>query len=273
MLPRVAVVMSVYKEDNVVFFKKSVESILNQCYERLDLFIWVDGPVTKDIDSYLFSIQCENRVIIKRAKQNHGLAFSLNSIIDHVQQLGNYTFIARMDSDDISLPERISMQVGFLQDNPDIDVVGTGCREFGGSFALEAKILPACHEELLDFSIVRCPFIHPTVMFRASIFDDDNIRYPTNTELTEDLALWYKLLCNGTRFANVPDVLLNYRLNDSTLNRRKGIGKALSEVKVRFKYMRILKRISVKNILGVLSRLVFHVMPLSMIRLAYKYLR
>lgn len=265
--------MSVYRSDNLDYFKQAVESILAQSYTSTDLYIWRDGPVSASIDVYLDTLTEYKNVFICRAQENCGLACSLNMMIDLVLDLNKYSFIARMDSDDISYPERIKKQVKFFQENLDVDVVGSGCREFGGDFALESKVLPATHEQLLDFSIVRCPFIHPSVMFRSSVFERSEVRYPTNTVLTEDLALWYMLLCSGARFANMPDVLLDYRLSEATLSRRRGWVKAISEVKMRFYYMRKLNRVSIKNLLGIASRLVFHVLPLPVIRIAYKYLR
>ncbi|TBR41271.1 glycosyltransferase [Marinomonas agarivorans] len=265
--------MSVYRSDNLEHFKLAVESILRQSYSSIDLFIWRDGPVPEEIDIYLDTLSEYRNVVVSRAQENQGLASALNEMIDLVVGLGKYAFIARMDSDDISYSERIAKQINFLLERPSVDVIGTACREFGGGFALEAKVLPASHEELLDFSIIRCPFIHPSVMFRASIFERPEVRYPINTELTEDLALWYTLLCSGAKFANMPDVLLDYRLSEATLLRRTGLCKAFSEIKVRYHYMRKLNRVSARNILGIASRLLFHVLPLSLIRLAYKYFR
>ncbi|MGB0945123.1 MAG: glycosyltransferase, partial [Marinomonas sp.] len=270
---KVAVIMSVYRSDDLNYFKLAVESILRQSYSSTDLFIWRDGPVPAAIDAYLETLAGYKNVFITRAQENQGLAAALNSMVDLVISANQYAFIARMDSDDISYQERIAKQVSYFLDNPGVDVIGTACREFGGSFALDAKVLPATHEQLLDFSIVRCPFIHPSVMFRTSVFERPEVRYPTNTELTEDLALWYMLLCSGAKFANMPDILLDYRLSEATLSRRTGLGKAFSEVKMRYHYMRKLNRVSARNILGITSRLLFHVLPLSLIRLAYKYLR
>ncbi len=114
-----------------------------------------------------------------------------------------------------------------------MDVCGTSCHEFGASFSLDEKHLPKGHDQLVEFSITRCPFIHPTVMFRSSVFEKGH-RYPTNTSLTEDMALWFQLLKSGCVFANLNDVLLDYRLNENTINRRHGIGKAFSEIRIRF---------------------------------------
>lgn len=273
MLPSVAVIMSVYKLDNLEYFKLSMESILGQSYDNFKLFIWQDGPVSSVVETYLQELECNPRCIINRSAANNGLACSLNQMIDLVIDDGGYDFIARMDSDDISYPDRLAKQVEFFEKNKDVDVLGTNCREFGANFALSEKSLPKSHEQLIDFSIVRCPFIHPTVMFRSKVFADKSIRYPTNTALTEDMALWFLLLVNNFKFANLNETLLDYRLNEATLSRRHGIAKSVSEVKIRFHYMGKLRRYSWRNIAGVLSRLIFHVMPISLVRLAYRYMR
>ncbi|MGL5623035.1 glycosyltransferase, partial [Cetobacterium sp.] len=244
---KVAVIMSVYKNDNSYFFMRAVDSILEQDYKNIVLFIFVDGPVSSQIEEYLDKIESP-LVMIFSSKVSLGLANGLNVLIDKLISLGDFEYIARMDSDDISYKTRITRQVEFLNSNLSIDICGTSCREFGASFALEEKHLPTTHQQLLDFSITRCPFIHPSVMFRRRVFET-GIRYPTDTALTEDMALWFELLVNGFKFANINEVLLDYRLNENTIKRRKGVDKALSEVKVRLYYMFKLKRISFRSIL------------------------
>ncbi len=273
MPPCVAVIMSVYKSDKLDDFKLSVESVIGQDYDNLRLFIWQDGPVAPEVGAYLQELRFNPRCVINHSSINKGLAFSLNKMIDLIIDDGSYDFIARMDSDDISYPSRITKQVEFFEKNINVDVLGANCREFGADFALSEKSLPKSHEQLIDFSIVRCPFIHPTVMFRSRVFLDKSVRYPTDTALTEDMALWFLLLVNGFKFANLSETLLDYRLNEATLSRRRGFAKSMSEVKMRFYYMGRLKRYSLKNIAGVLTRLVFHVMPLSLVRLAYRHMR
>ncbi len=268
---KVAVIMSVYKNDNLYFFMRSVESILEQNYKNIFLFIFIDGPVSSQVKKYLDEIKSP-LVMIFSSKVSLGLAKGLNVLIDKLISLDDFEYIARMDSDDISYKSRIARQVEFLNSNLSIDVCGTSCREFGASFALEEKHLPITHQELLDFSIVRCPFIHPSVMFRRRVFET-GIRYPTDTALTEDMALWFELLLSGFKFANINEVLLDYRLNENTIKRRKGMDKALSEVKIRLYYMFKLKRISFKSILLILSRFAFHLLPDSLMKYAYKNVR
>lgn len=268
----VVVIMSVYRSDNVSDLKVAVDSILSQSFP-CDLFIYRDGLVSDEMDNLLSSLSMDNcNLTYIKNKYNKGLSIALNNLVDLVINTNKYDYIARMDSDDISRPERIEKQVEFFNSHADVDVCGTSCREFGGSFALEEKHLPKTHEELLNFSITRCPFIHPSVMFRSSVFIN-GMRYPTDTKLTEDMALWFELLKHNYRFANLNEILLDYRITENTINRRKGLAKAFFEIKIRLYYMVILKQMSMKNAFLICSRIIFHLMPATLVKYAYKKLR
>lgn len=109
-------------------------------------------------------------------------------------------------------------------------------------------------------------------MFRSVVFIAGN-RYGTDTTLTEDMELWFSLLKKGYRFGNINEVLLDYRLNENTIERRKGTDKAWSEVRIRISNMFALNKFSLKNLLLICSRILFHVMPSTLIKLAYKKAR
>lgn len=271
--PVVGVLMTVYKNDNSTAVKQAIESIVNQSYSTMRLFLGVDGPIPQELKDLLLVFEKQfNNINLVYFGSNRGLARSLNDLITLILQDKTIKYIARMDSDDISHINRIEKQVLFFESNPKVDVCGTSCREFGASFALEAKHLPEAHEELADFSIVRCPFVHPTVMFRVSVFEE-GIKYPTDTTLTEDMALWFVLLEKGFKFHNINEILLDYRLNENTVSRRHGISKAFSEFSIRVRYMFRLKRVTLKNFTLVTGRLLFHILPVSIMSYAYKKLR
>ncbi|GEM80808.1 glycosyltransferase [Vibrio superstes] len=271
-MKKVAVICSVYKGDLIEYIKPAMKSVLNQDYKFCELFIFVDGDIDSDVLLYLNELEVKKYVTIIYNKENVGLAQGLNTLIDYIIEKGSHDYIARMDSDDLSRENRISEQVNFLETNHDIDVVGTYCKEFGSSYSLDVKKLPLVHEELRSFSVVRCPFVHPTVMFRATVFNN-NIRYPINTLMTEDMALWLDLLSKGFRFANIPQVLLDYRLSESTIGRRISFGKAKSELLIRLKYMVQSKQVSFKNLILVFLRIPFHCAPEFVLKYLYKYHR
>ena len=266
----VAIIMSVYKSDDCSALINALDSLVNQSLS-CDIFLYRDGPVPQDLQLTLNHYSSYSNIFYYESGDNQGLAVALNYLINKTLE-GNYKYIARMDSDDISHVNRIEKQVIFLEKNSNVDVCGTFCKEFGASYASKRKSLPLDHSSLLDFSITRCPFIHPTVMFRSIVFAHGH-RYPVDTALTEDMALWFELLTHGYRFGNLDEVLLDYRLNENTIERRKGLNKALSEVNLRIKFMFKLNRLSVRNIFLILSRIPFHLLPNFIIKFMYKFCR
>ena len=201
----VAVIMSVYKNDNLVCLKDAINSILNQSYDATSLFIYVDGPVPSDIFEYLDILSNHKNIFVHFDNVNKGLASGLNYLIDEVVSLRKFQYVARMDSDDISVLTRITEQVTYMEENPSLAISGTFCEEFGSSVALKVKKLPTAHEKLFRYSCTRCPFIHPSVIFRVSVFEE-GYRYPENTTFTEDMGLWFELLNAGKMFGNLDKV-------------------------------------------------------------------
>lgn len=268
---RVAVIMSVYRSDKCADIENAIDSILKQTYP-CSLYLYQDGPVSTEVSTLLNSISdVHANVTLMVSNVNCGLAHALNTMIDEILTK-EYDFVARMDSDDISHPTRIARQVKYLNQHPDIDILGTSCHEFGASYALAEKHLPETHSDLVKFSVTRCPFIHPTVMFRITVFADGN-RYPVNTQLTEDMALWIKLILSGYKLANLNEVLLDYRLNENAVKRRIGLRKAWSEFRIRLSYMASSKNLSLKHFFLIFSRLFFHILPVSILKFLYKNFR
>lgn len=272
-MEKVAIIMSVYRGDNSLYIEQAIESMLSQTYSEFKLFIMVDGQVSENIDDLLHSYSGHRKIEIFKRDVNKGLAHSLNELIDAVVAKKEYKFIARMDSDDISLPNRLEEQINYFHKKQEVDVLGSFCHEFGSSYALDIKMIPLIHEELVKYTFYKCPFIHPTVMFRVRVFDNKQNRYPLQTRLSEDLALWFKLLMCGYRFGNVDAVLLNYRLDDKTLERRSGFKKALSEVKIRLSFAIKMKELDPRIYGLIIARGVFALCPKFIKRIMYKKCR
>ena len=124
---RIAVIMSIYRNDRINFVKLAVESILNQTYKDFDYYIQYDGPVDAEVDAYLSGIKDERVRILRRA-ENKGLAQSLNDLLNIVMPMG-YEFIARMDADDISEVYRFERQLEYLEAHSEIDMIGGAINE------------------------------------------------------------------------------------------------------------------------------------------------
>jgi glycosyltransferase involved in cell wall biosynthesis len=229
-----AVIMSVYKNDRLIFLKESVESILNQTFTQFDYYIVCDGPVGSGIDNYLSSIE-DKRLRLFKLEKNGGLAAALNFLLTVVLNNPDYNLIARMDADDISMPRRFEKQNRFLIENDDISCVGCWYEEINESGKHLADIrLPVKHEDLKRRYYTGTPFAHPSVMYRRELIVKAGF-YPIDTILMEDNALWGNALKAGLRFSNIPEVLLKFRIDNDFYKRRSGIRYGLNYIKTKLK--------------------------------------
>lgn len=235
---KLAVIMSLYKSDTLQYAKLATESILNQSYQMFDYYIQYDGEVKDDVDKYLSGLNNE-RVHIYKSEKNKGLAQSLNDLLAIVIPEG-YEYVARMDADDISMPERFEKQIKYLEASPDCDILGTWAYEIksDGSDFFKKK-MPITHEECRKFFMKRDCMIHPTVMFRRSFFQKAGV-YSLDTYFGEDTMMWAQGFANGCKFANIPEYLFKFRLNDDFFCRRRGWKHANSILKLRWKVNKML---------------------------------
>jgi len=234
-----AVIMSVYSGDAYPYVKLAVDSLLTQTCAAFDLYICIDGTIADGVAAYLNTIDIRNIHIYKN-ETNLGLAKSMNLLLGHVLAEKNYTFIARMDADDINAPERFQKQIQFLNANQQTDCVGTWAIEIdadGNEFF--RKQMPVTHDQCHDFFAKRDCMIHPTVMFRRTFFDKAGL-YPEDTYFGEDTMMWAQGFAAGCRFANIPEYLYYFRLNEQFFERRRGIKHARSIWELRCRVNRML---------------------------------
>lgn len=231
-----AVIMSVYKNDKAEYLDQAVRSILDQdVFLKIHIYLAVDGQISAPVEKYIANNRkCFYRIL--RKHQNQGLARALNDLID---LLGDEEYIFRMDADDIVMPRRFSKQIAFMEDNPDIDVVGGGIIEFDGNGnAVTERHYPETNAEALQYVSKGNPLAHVTTCFRRRVFDQ-GVRYPTD-DFPEDLALWFVLFLKGFRVASIPVPFVRVRVADGYYERRN-FRWALSEMKT---YLKGLYRLS-----------------------------
>ena len=199
------------------YLREAIESILNQTFQDFELLIIDDGSepyVKQTIETYK-----DTRIKYIQNEQNLGLVKTLNKGLDISQ--GEY--IARMDSDDISLPTRFEKQITYMENNPNVGVLGTWAEAFPKSEIWK----PSKHYSFIDL-IKWDPFIiHPSTMLRNSIIKKHNIRYTPELEISEDYDFWTKLI-HITKIHNLEEPLLKYRIsgdNISIKNREKSISR------------------------------------------------
>ena len=218
--PCIAVIMSLYKNDVLQYVKLAVESILNQTYKCFDFYIQYDGPIRSEVDEYLSDLKDERLKIYKR-DENKGLAHSLNDLLAVVMPMG-YEYIARMDADDISLPNRFEKQIEYLNIHKDIDCLGTWAIEItSNGDEYFRKQMPESNEDCLNLFRKRDPMIHPTVIFRREYIEKAGV-YALDTFFGEDTMMWAQGFAAGCKMGNVPEYLFRFRLDDNFFERRRG---------------------------------------------------
>ena len=265
--------MSLYKNDRLEFVKLAVESILSQTYTIFDFYIQYDGSIHPEVDGYLSALTDE-RVKIQRRAENKGLAYSLNELLRIVMPKG-YDFIARMDADDISLPERFEKQLEYLKIHPEVDMVGGAINEIDENGEDRGKVTkyPCSPEDCRAFFAKRNPVAHPTVMFRRIFFEKAGREYPMDFVRNEDTRLWHEGYKHGCVIANLPDVLLHFRMTDAMFTqRRNGKAFAKSQLELRKIINRDLKFGIMANVYAYAMYLLM-ISPSWILKLAYRILR
>jgi len=191
------------------FLEESISSILNQTFPDFELLIGDDGSTDRTLE--IIQSFSDDRMIVIRNEKNLGIPYTLNRLI----KASKGEYIARQDSDDISLPKRLEKQVAFLDKNPEIGLCGTQITWFGSK---RKRIrVPLQDEDIKASMLVFNPICQPTVMYRKSCLTK---QYNPSFEVAEDYDLCYEL-SKETKLANLPDVLLKYRWHENSISRTK----------------------------------------------------
>ncbi len=192
------------------YIKESVESILNQHYTNFELII-IDDCSFDGSAEIIQSINDE-RIIYLKNETNIGLNKSLNLGFS----LAKGKYIARMDHDDISLPNRFSIQVEFLENNPSYVLVGSNCNiinEKGDIISISREIVRN-DNDLKASLFFTCPFVHPGIMLRNSVFQNFPSFYNESIKQAEDYVLYCSIMGMG-KFYTSKEILLLYREHQS----------------------------------------------------------
>lgn len=206
-MPEVTVLMPVF--NGAAFLREAVDSVLNQSFKDFELLIVDD--FSQDDSVSIIKSYCDSRVRLVQSDRRLRLAGALNFGMEKAKG----RFIARMDADDKARPYRIAKQIRFLSQNPSIAICGAAVCRFG-SGRREYIGYPSTPDLVKAFALFHCPFSHPTVMFRREWFVRSGFRFDVDYYPTEDYELWDRVL-EQYEGANMPDVLLDYRIHPQAL--------------------------------------------------------
>jgi len=266
-----SVLLSVYKKEKPEYLKRALESIYTeQILKPTEIVLVEDGKLTDELDKVILDFQQNLGDILKviKIEVNQGLANALTVGLEHC----TYELVARMDSDDISMPQRFEKQIEFMKQNPDISVCGSFLGEFDDKSEEIKQVvkLPVTHEETLKFVQLRTPIAHPVAMMRKSAIYEVG-GYPP-FPIGQDIALWSVLLARGYQLANIPEVLLKIRVNDNFYTRRswEAFKSTIKVSKLQYSEGLIDRKIFIRNIV---ARFFLRMSPVILRKVAYKLLR
>jgi glycosyltransferase involved in cell wall biosynthesis len=227
------VLISVYAKDKPKYFDEAVASIWDSQTLRPGQIVLVkDGPLTKELECSInrWAEKIGKFLTIVPLPENNGLGAALNVGLKQCW----FDLVARMDSDDISLPDRFEKQLAFMDANPDIIASSAFIEEIDESGKVVfVRRLPELHENLIRYSKIRSPFNHVAVIYRRnSILGIGG--YPNI--FPEDWALWALLIQNDCRIANMQEILVKVRVSEEFIYRR-GLSFLIGEIKL-FRYQK-----------------------------------
>lgn len=225
-LPQISVIMPVYNAGK--YLKESIDSILNQSFYDFEFFIIDDKSVDNSLE--IIKSYKDDRIILIEKEVNTGYTDSLNMAI----KLSKGKYIARMDADDISVKDRFLKQHSYMEDNPDILLLGSSYKIIG-----KEKIynFPKSYEDIKVFALTQNPIPHPTVLIRSSILHDNELFYDRSYEPAEDFELWTRIIELG-RVENLQEVLLNYRVHEGQISNTKKEIQDRAADKIRIKQLK-----------------------------------
>jgi glycosyltransferase involved in cell wall biosynthesis len=223
--PRVSVVMAVNRID--AYLGSAIESILNQTFRDFEFIIVVDTSCPGLMSTVLKMGNGDKRIKVLEARLGGGLAFSLNLGINEAR--GEY--IARMDGDDISRPDRLLIQVQYLDEHPDVALVGCRVQFIDSNSQMIKRKIATCesNEEIRKMLPFKNTLPHPALMFRKSaLLEVHGYQYG---HYSEDHEMFIRMARDrATKFQNLEDVLYEYRRHPSQITHPNNMKKAYSEI-------------------------------------------
>lgn len=211
-----SVLMSVYYKDNPQWLKQAIDSVLNNTIKPNQIVLVVDGQISNELEQVL--TEYKESLDILRLERNSGLGIALQQGLLKCK----YPLIARMDSDDISLPNRFELQLKEFENNPNLTIVGGYIQEFDSQTNENTSIrkVPLEDNKIKQYIKTRSPFNHVTVMFKK----EDVLKvgnYQTFYQM-EDYYLWARLVQAKFQTKNIPQLLVNVRVDTKMFARRGG---------------------------------------------------
>lgn len=266
--------MSVYVNESPQLLKRALNSVLKQNYPPADFILVKDGQLTEELESVirdehqLFERADIHFIELKNSK-NLGLGRSLNKGLKACKN----ELVARFDSDDLSLPQRMTKTIEWFREHPDTAIVGTQIYEYDHDehYPFDIKQVPIDYEHIKKESVVRNPFNHMSVTFKKSVIN--KVGGYIDVPLFEDYYLWLRVIRAKYPVTNLEDVLVKAHVNREFAHKRGG----MHYLKKELHFQNILVRDGFLNLpqylCNVLIRGTIRLLPPDLLLVVYKFLR
>jgi glycosyltransferase involved in cell wall biosynthesis len=260
-----SVLLPVYYKEDPNYFRLALESLKNQTLPPSEVVLVKDGSLTLDLEKVIEEYEPLLPFKVLPLDQSNGLGDALH----HGLLNCSHEYVARMDSDDICVKERFEKQAMIFMSNPNLDILGSYLKEFVNEVGdlNDIRRVPLRHNEIYSYTFRRCPFNHPTVMFKKSavLKAGSYKRMP----FFEDYYLWIRMAVAGCQFQNTDEILLNYRIGNNMINRRHGLKYAKHELEF-FRTCSNQGLITNSQLLRFSARFPIRLMPLVMLKRFYQ---
>ena len=214
-----SVLMSLYKKEKPEYLRLALDSMLGQTVPPDEIVLVEDGPLTDGLYAVVgeYEDRCGDMLHIVRNETNMGLGLSLNAGLAACRN----DLVARMDTDDISKPDRCEKQLRRFAEDPGLSIVGSHVDEFVGDMenVVSRRTVPVAHEDIYEYGKRRSAFNHPAVMYRKSAVISAG-GY-SDLRRNQDVDLFGRMLFKGCRAVNIDESLLFFRCSDELAKRRK----------------------------------------------------
>lgn len=252
-----SVLMSVYERENPINLMESLNSMLNQTIKPHELILVKDGKLTEELNLVIQSYEKKySNFYVYELEENSGLGVALNLGLKHCSN----EMIVRMDSDDISVPNRVEKQLNYIKNHQDVSVLGSYVEEFsdGNIAGRYIKEVPLEDTKIKKIFKKKNAINHPSVLFKKSAVQ--SVNGYIELKFNEDYFLWVRMAEKGYKFANINEPLVKMRISKDTYLRRGGL-RYFKTQNLIYKYMKDNGYINTKEyITSYIIRMVFRVL-------------
>lgn len=217
---KISVLLSLFIKENPVYFDRSLTSIWDDQTRKPDEIVLVkDGPLTVELESIIikWKEKLGEKFVVVSLRENRGLAIALNEGVKHCA--GEY--IARMDTDDISMPDRFFLQEKYLEIHPEVALLGGGMYEMNENEEIIAeRKMPISYDDIKRAFPKTNPFVHPAVIINRKVFDS-GLFYNERCRRNQDIEFWFRIVAAGFEVANISDLILKFRKTPMMYTKRR----------------------------------------------------